>query len=228
MSEVEYQKQIKGNFDYSDDAGTLIAYDAIMDYWNSQVVKGDGNMYLTIDVARKGKDKTVFRVWNGFLVVARLAMDKSLVTEVVEKARAIQANFKITNSNTVADEDGVGGGVVDMLGCRGFVNNSRAKPELIGDDYIVPNYENLKTQCTMHMARLITERKVAEICKSNEVMQLVSEEMEQVVLKDLDKDSKVRLVPKEEIKKNIGRSPDDVDSIMMRYIFELETPLWFS
>ena len=28
-------------------------------------------------------------------------------------------------SNIVVDEDGVGGGVVDILKCNGFVNNSR-------------------------------------------------------------------------------------------------------
>jgi hypothetical protein len=41
-------------------------------------------------------------------------------------------------------------------------------------------------------------------------------------MKDIDKDGKLSIVPKEMIKENIGRSPDEWDSIMMRYYFELQ------
>jgi hypothetical protein len=45
--------------------------------------------------------------------------------------------------------------------------------------------------------------------------------MEQVKQKDIDKDGKIALVSKDIVKQNIGRSPDEWDSIMMRYWFEL-------
>ena len=45
--------------------------------------------------------------------------------------------------------------------------------------------------------------------------------MEQIKLKDIDKDGKLGLMPKDKIKALIGRSPDDWDSIMMREYFEL-------
>ena len=45
--------------------------------------------------------------------------------------------------------------------------------------------------------------------------------MEQVKQKDIDKDGKVALVSKDVVKEMIGRSPDEWDSIMMRYYFEL-------
>jgi len=43
-------------------------------------------------------------------------------------------------------------------------------------------------------------------------------------LKDLapDEDGKKRLVPKDIIKENIGRSPDDLDNLIMRMWFVLE------
>jgi len=213
MTEVEYQKQILGNFDYADDAASLISYEAIMDYWNPKHFKGVGHNYLTIDVARKGKDKTVFRVWHGWLVIARFEMARSLVTEVVEKAEQIMEKFQIRKSNTIADEDGVGGGVVDVLGCQGFVNNSTA---LHGENYV-----NLKTQCSYKMSEKITKREAGENCSVATIIRQTTEEMEQVMLKDIDKDGKIALVPKDEVKENIGRSPDDWDSIMMRYYFEL-------
>ena len=65
----------------------------------------------------------------------------------------------ITNNNTIADEDGVGGGVVDYLNCIGFVNNSRA---LAGE-----NYKNLKSQCSILMAKKINLNEVVEICNKH-------------------------------------------------------------
>ena len=213
LDEVSRQRLLLGNWEYDDDKAALISYDAIMDYWNGKHITPGEKAYLTIDVARKGKDKTVFRVWKGFVIVKRVELGKSLINEVVNKAQELQREYQITNSNTIADEDGVGGGVVDYLGCIGFVNNS--KPAL-GE-----NYDNLKSQCSIKMAKRIEAREVVEVCAEALIIDIVSEEMEQVKLKDIDKDGKLSLMPKDKVKGLIGRSPDDWDSIMMREYFEL-------
>lgn len=222
LDEVTKRRLLHGDWEYDDDKSTLISYDAIMDYWNGQHVeiKADDENYLTIDVARKGKDKTVFRVWKGWVCVKRYEMAISKTTEVVEKAQAIQKAFKITNSNTIADEDGIGGGVVDQLGCKGFINNSSPiyDANAKGGDV---NYNNLKSQCSVRMARRIERREVSERCTDGTIMELVNEELEQVKIKDVDKDGKVCIMPKETIKGLIGRSPDDWDTIMMREWFVL-------
>lgn len=203
-----------GNWSYDSDPSALISKDAIGDYFNPAHIKRGEKKYLTIDVARFGKDSTVFRVWEGLLCTKRFSMPKSAVTEVVDMARSLQRQYGIPNSNSIADEDGVGGGVVDMLKCKGFVNNSKA---LKGQ-----NYANLKSQCSIEMAKLIEARKVGEIMESKSIQDLVSQEMEQVKLKDMDKDTKLSIIPKESVVEKIGRSPDDWDSIMMRYYFELK------
>lgn len=214
LDKASKQRLYFGNWEYDNDPATIISYDAIQSYWNGNHIKPEGEFYLSIDVARKGKDKTVFRVWHGWVVVARYSMGKSLVNEVVEKAIELQREYKITNQNTIADEDGVGGGVVDYLNCIGFVNNSRA---LMGE-----NYDNLKSQCSILMAKKIERREVVEICSDGDVQDVTSEEMEQVKIKDIDKDSKLGVIPKDKVKELIGRSPDEWDSIMMRYFFELK------
>ena len=43
----------------------------------------------------------------------------------------------------------------------------------------------------------------------------------QIKLLDLDKDGKQSLIPKDRVKELLGRSPDEWDSIMMRYWFAL-------
>ena len=212
------QRLYYGNWEYDDDPSTLIDLDSITDYWNPTHLKAEGHKYLTIDVARKGKDKTVFRVWHGWLCIYRYEIAKSGLDTVVNRAKEIQRKFGISKSNTIADEDGVGGGVVDFLKCKGFVNNSRPL-EVKG---VAQNFNNLKSQCGFKMAQKIVNREVGEVCVDSSVIESTSEEMEQVKQKDIDKDGKVALISKDVIKQNIGRSPDDWDDILMRYWFELK------
>jgi len=220
LDEISKQRLLFGNWEYDDDKASLINYSAIMDYWNGSHLEKGKETYLTIDVARKGKDKTVMRVWRGWVCVHRFEMLRSTLDEVVKEAQRLQGEYQITNSRTIADEDGVGGGVVDFLGCEGFVNNSKAK--------LKENYVNLKSQCSIKMAKRIMERGVAEICDNSEVIELVSEEMEQVKIKDIDKDGKMGIIGKDKVKELIGRSPDDWDSIMMREFFDLYGEFWIT
>jgi hypothetical protein len=203
-----------GNWEYDDDPDTLIDQDAITDYFNPVHLLPTGKKYITIDVARKGRDKSVIRVWFGWLCIEVIEIDKNTITELAAIVRTLQAKHAISNSHTVADEDGVGGGLVDVLRCDGFVNNSKA---LNGE-----NYENLKSQCSVSMAQKIQARQVGETNTQGITRDIIGEEMEQIKLKDIDKDGRVGIVSKDVIKANIGRSPDHWDSIMMRYYFELK------
>lgn len=209
-----------GNWEYDDDPSVIMDMDAITDYFNPNHIQRMGEKYLTVDVARLGKDHSIFRVWEGFLCTHRYDMPKSRVNEVVDKIKSLQAKHGISISNVAIDEDGVGGGVVDYLpGCYGFVNNSRA----LNDE----NYTNLKSQCSILMAKRIQRREAGELCNDSDIKDRTSEEMEQVKIKDIDKDGKLAIVPKEVVKEKINRSPDDWDSIMMREVFELKPKVFF-
>tara|TARA_R110000803_G_scaffold69058_3_gene131246 strand:+ start:4959 stop:6371 length:1413 start_codon:yes stop_codon:yes gene_type:complete len=209
------ERLLKGNWAYDSDPSTLIDADSIADYWGADHVPAEGRKYMTIDVARKGKDNTVFRVWHGWKCIHRFHIDKSGLDVVVAKAKQLQTTYGISLSHIIADEDGVGGGVVDFLGCKGFINGSRA---LDGE-----NFTNLKSQCGYYMAQKIVAREVGEVLTNAVVTEQTSEEMEQVKQKDIDKDGKIALVSKDRVKEMIGRSPDEWDSIMMRYYFEMRT-----
>ena len=72
------------------------------------------------------------------------------------------------------------------------------------------------------MAKKIQNREAGEENNNPLIRDLVSEEMEQIKQKEIDKDTRLGIIPKDTIKANIGRSPDHWDSIMMRYYFELK------
>ncbi len=90
LDKVSKERLYFGNWEYDDDPATLIDLDSITDYWGADHIKAEGAKYLTIDVARKGKDTTVFRVWHGWKCIYRYSIPKSDLTVVVAKAKELQ------------------------------------------------------------------------------------------------------------------------------------------
>jgi phage terminase large subunit len=214
---VTVQRLLYGNFEYDDDPAALIDYEKILDAFTNDFVGGNGR-YITCDVARFGSDNTVIGIWNGW----RCALHKfhgKMVSEVADIIRQMQQQYRIPNSNTIADEDGVGGGVVDILGCKGFVNNSRPLPNPITRED--ENYANLKSQCYFKLAERINAGGLYIDCSEPTTKAQIIQELEQVKQHNMDKDGKRTVLPKDKVKEIIGRSPDYADTLMMREWFEL-------
>ena len=218
---VTVERLLYGNFEYDDDPARLMEYDSIIDIWTNTFIKG-GKKYITADIARYGSDKAVIKVWDGFRVVKIVTFDKSSVTLLADTIRNLSNEYHVPMSQVVCDEDGVGGGVVDILGCKGFVNGSRPIEENKDGktDENKPQYQNLKAQCYFKLAELINNAGLF-ICEAEFKDQII-EELEQVKRHNIDKDGKLAIIPKDKIKELIGRSPDFSDALMMRMYFELE------
>lgn len=209
---------LDGDWEYDDDPATLIEYEKILDCFSNDFISS-GEIYICADIARFGSDSTVIGLFNSFRVQLFRYRGKS-VSEVAQIIRSLQQQYSVPNSRTIADEDGVGGGVVDILGCKGFVNNSRPLPNPItlADE----NYANLKSQCYFRLAERINKGGLYIQCEDIEVKKLIIEELEYVKQHNMDKDGKKQVLPKDKIKELIGRSPDFADTLMMREYFELE------
>lgn len=218
---VKKQRLLYGNFDYDDDDNALMDYDSIADLFTNSHV-GGGARYITADVARFGKDKSVIIVWDGWVAIDIKVLVHSKTTEVAAVIKGLKKKYNVSTSNIVVDDDGVGGGVVDILGCKGFVNNS--KPMVNPKSKETENYFNLKSQCSYMLATTVNEKQMWVQCEDTEIRDLIIEELEQIKKKDPDSDKKLAIVDKEEVKKLIGRSPDYADAIMMREYFVLEPP----
>lgn len=217
LPKASKERLLHGNWQYDDDPDILIDFDSINDYFSNDHVEGKGKHYITADIARLGKDFTTVRVWHGFKVIDRYEWGKTRIDVTAQKIKEIANKYGIPRSQIVVDEDGVGGGVKDILTCKGFVNNSqplkvKGKKE---------NYRNLKAQCYYRIAKRIVDKELYEPVDNIDIRTRISQEMEQVKGKNVDKDQKLDVVGKDEIKKALGRSPDDWDSIMMREYFEI-------
>ena len=208
------ERLLYGNWQYSDDPSVLMPFNKITDLFSNTFVES-GDKYMTADIARFGRDKSVIGVWEGFRLIKIVTMDKNKVTEAAEKINQLSYEHKVPKSNIIIDDDGVGGGVTDILGCNGFVNNSSPleNPETLEKE----NYNSLKSQCYYKLAEKVNKNEIYIL--SSEHDDTIVQELEQVKQYNMDKDMKKQVVPKDKIKELLGRSPDFSDMIMMRMWF---------
>lgn len=217
LDKISKERLLYGNWEYDDDPATLIPYDKIIDSFSNFFVE-KGETYLTADVARYGSDCSVYGIWDGYRVKL-IRQSKLSVTENAENIKRLQSEYNVPSSRVIVDDDGVGGGVVDILGCKGFVNNSSPLPN--PSDLKAENYRNLKSQCYFMLADKINKSGMYIDCQDVEMREKIIEELEQVKRHNIDKDNKVEIMPKDKVKALIGRSPDFSDTLMMRMWFDL-------
>lgn len=231
LDEVSKQRLLYGNWEYDDDPATLIPYDKILDCFTNEFIN-EGEGYITADIARFGSDSTVIVLWRGLRCTIIQYRSKS-VSEVAKIIKELQQVYSIPNSRTIADEDGVGGGVVDILKCKGFVNNSTSiqnpdAPRNEKGELPKENFVNLKSQCYFKLAEYINKGLVYIDCKDIKIKADIIQELEQVKQHNMDKDMKRAILPKDKVKEIIGRSPDFSDALMMRMWFELKPKYVFA
>jgi len=211
LDKISKERLLYGNWEYDDDDTKLFVYDKIIDCFTNTYVE-QGDRFLTVDVARFGKDKSVVCSWSGYRCESIHTYTKLPLTELSTKVLALANDNRVQRSNIIIDEDGVGGGLCDIVsGCKGFVNGSRALAK--------ENYSNLKSQCYYKFAEKVNQGKV--FIRSEENKQSIVQELEVVQMKDIDKDNKLSIIGKDKIKEYIGRSPDYADALMMRIYGEL-------
>lgn len=224
LSEIEDQatkQRLKfGNWEYDDDPAAMIEYDAIVDLFTNTAEDTEGK-YMVVDVARFGHDKTVISLWNGLECYRIEEYSKQGTDITAQNIRDLASEERVPFSHIIIDEDGIGGGVVDNLkGVKGFVNGSTPfdNPKTRKPD----NFQNLKTQCYYKLADMVNNHKIAIKDATEKTKENIELELGHVKTKGADTDGKRRIVPKEEVKESIGRSPDYSDNLMMRMWFEFK------
>lgn len=210
LDEASKRRLLYGDWEYDDSPDKLINFNNIVNLFDNSFVE-EGEPFITADIARMGSDKAVIMAWLGLKVVEVVSFDISRLNVIQEAITAMKMRYKVPNSNIIADEDGVGGGVIDFMNIRGFINNSSPLKK--------ENYQNLKSQCYYKLAELVNANKIYIADDSNK--ESIIEELEWVKSYKNDMDGKLRVLPKEKVKEGLGRSPDFSDALMFRMYFEI-------
>ena len=221
-SQVTKERLIFGNFEYDDDPTTLMRFDVIHDLFTN-TVDDDDKYYIVADIARYGGDRSVITVWKGLHCIETITKEKRGVDQISQDIREVAVRYRVPFSQIIADEDGIGGGVVDILrGIRGFMAQSRPFPNPHTGQ--PDNFVNLKSQCAYKLSELVNAHRMAVSNISPDDKELLVQELEQIKTKDGDKDGKLKILGKDEVKEKIGRSPDIADTFIMRMYFEFIKP----
>ena len=220
-----------GEWEYADDIADMTSYEALSDMF-SNAVKKDGEKYMVIDVARQGEDSTVFALWDGLECYKIEKFEKINTAKIKEIARDYATKEQIPYSNILVDMGGgYGGGVIDQMeGINGFMGSAsplvtkeqiRMKRHRLANERIPSTiYNHLKSQCAFKMAELINEKKVA--CRVGDERDMIIADLSALLRqKDPEKEGKLQIEPKDEVKRQLQRSPDVGDTFIMRAWFEL-------
>jgi hypothetical protein len=208
LPEIDRKRLLEGDWDYDETADALFITDDILRAFRDP--QTDGELYITADVARLGKDRTVIALWRGLSLIHITELRKKKIDETAAVIRAMADHHKVKLSNVLADADGLGAGLVDVLKCREFRNGSRAtKPE---------RFVNLKAECFFKLAEFIELNRMVFPQGHRDT---IVKELDLIRRKNPDGDGKLAVTGKEEIQRTHGMSPDYADAIAMRMFFEL-------
>lgn len=219
-NEITRQRLLLGNFDWSTDDGKLFKFDEISDLFKTNIDKKSDIMYISCDIARLGNDKTVIGIWRWLECIKIITYAQNTIDEVANRIKELEEYYGVSREHIVVDSDWVGGWVADMLRwCVNFINNATPfKFEVEKKWYVVKNFQNLKTQAYFKLKELM-ERRQIRVYADWVILDELSQELENIYIKDTDKDGKIKLEEKADLKRRLNRSPDYADMLMFRMIW---------
>lgn len=212
-----------GIWEFGED-GSLIPFDAIQDAFMN-IVEPGGMKALSCDAARLGGDYVTMWLWEGRTATLIDNFRKKDTAFTASKLRDYASKHAVPRSWIIVDEDGVGGGVIDQLpGISGF--NAQSVPK---DDRHVgrEQYANLKAQCTYKFADEVNARALRLVVPHGvnadglHLQEAVVADLEQMKSWKLDTSKHIQVMPKDEVKRALGRSPDFGDGLMMRFALDM-------
>lgn len=224
----------EGDWEYTDDIGAMTTLEHLQDMF-SNTITIDDKKYMTVDVARAGKDSCVFTVWEDLKIKSIVKKQHQSIPTTIQNVKDLASAEGVPYSRIAIDSIGVGGGVADGLnGCIAFNSNSspfltrtqiRDRKKRVSDS-ILPNiqtlYANLKTQCAFKLAEIINEHKISLVPVGEYRDEIIADLTATLQERDIDKEGKAKMATKEEIIAELGRSSDIGDTMLMRMFWELK------
>lgn len=229
LDEVTKQRLLFGNFEYDDDDRALVNHKKILDCFTNTFLKEkyiQESNYISADLAMQGRDNFVVTHWIGLWCMFREIKGKATGREIEESLKHHCEQTETPRSNVVFDYDGMGNYLDSYFeGANPFKNGSSALDK--------QTYRNLKSECAFKLAEKINEGTLfIDVSEDTQVLingsykrlkDVIVEELSQLKRDNLDRDEqKLKIISKEEMKQNLGRSPDLLDVLIMRMYFEIQ------
>lgn len=229
---INRQRLMQGLWEYTDDISALVTYTTLSDMFSNKE-QTTGVKYAVFDVARGGNDQAIANIFDGWHSIERIEITKTDDPQILrEEVRDILVSRKIAYKNAIYDDNGIGWalGGGELKGMRQFVGSRSAIPtkkqikvrkkSRFDPDGENPNFSNLKSQCGFFLANKINNHEVS-VTDADDREIIIEDLTALLVEKDIEKEGKSQLRPKEDVKNDLGRSPDNGDTFIMRSWFDL-------
>lgn len=227
---------LDSNWKYQSSDKDIYDYHAFIGAFDDVYAIANADRYIVADIAMEGKDKFVVGYWEGMTLADIEIIPKSGGQTVVDTIKKMAQVYRVASRNITFDSDGVGaflqGNQGYLPGAVGFHGN--ASPHYVTDPLtgksIKEKYQNLRTQCYYHsgndvaQGKLRISERVANKMYDNSstVRQRFIFERKAIQKYKTDHDGNLQILPKKEMKLLLGGdSPDLMDLLMMRKVFDL-------
>lgn len=225
-NEVTKQRLLYWNFDYDDTPWRLFEYDKLLAMQKNEPFYWE--KFISCDPAREWRDTTRIVVWNGLTIEQVITEDKSNLKDLKDRLLLLSRREWVKKNHIIIDENWLWWWLVDELECQWFINNRRAIDPKIQStptsSLKKANFWMLKDQCYYLLSQYVNAWKISYKWPS-EVFSMLVEELDIIVQIDIDKDWPYRILPKDEMKVKLWRSPDIWDAVMMRMFYEIRKPI---
>lgn len=216
LSRNERMRLLEGKWEFDDNPNALTTFEAIdlmFDYPYPESL--NGKWYITADIAFES-DRCIIILWNGLDVIKIIEVPKNEKPE--DHIRKLQAKYGVPNRNICYDATGAGNYLKNYLkGAYQFHSGARPLKEKKNER----EFEHLKTQCYWWLADYINQGKIKIHDKG--FQEDTTDECMMIQTIDRDKlEDKIKMIKKDDIKKVLGRSPDILDALGERMVYEIK------
>lgn len=206
-----YNRFVLNSWDEGDTVDVIINPLHVSEAINREITSGPKTLRIvSIDVARYGDDKTIFKAIEDFREIASEEHEKKSTMEIVGLAcRFAKKAFGPGQDckSFAVDEIGVGGGVADRLeelDMQVIFVNAAERENVRKDCY------NRRAEIYLNGAEMLEAHRLSILASDS----ALAEQLPWARYKTIKSNGIYQVESKEEIKKRYGRSPDDADAYL--------------
>ena len=206
-----YKSRVLGQFPDQGEFG-LVARSWVDDATQRETDPDARPLRMGVDVARFGNDRTAFCIVNDTGVVYRESHQGWSTMQTAGRVIALAREWGIAPDGIALDDTGVGGGVTDRLDEEGFYVHPVNFAERAED---AEKYANRRTEMYARLAQSLRPGDGGAFALPRDARDLARQ------LTDLQykftSRGQMALESKDDLRKRLGRSPDDADALALTF-----------
>lgn len=226
QSDEQRSRDLEGNWNFKSSGDDIIKLIDMERFFELPKIEG-GARYASCDIAFEGGDSLVMWLWEGFHIKDLYVCRYDSRTTIGNVKGKLQ-EWGVLEEHFTYDLNGLGQAFRGFFPhARPFNNTAGVNPRLKG------MYRDLKSQCAYLFAhklidgeisiepRLLAMRFSGKGFSNAPLRQILLKERKAIRAEDESSDKGFSLIKKKAMKALVGHSPDYIEALLMRFIFEV-------